>query len=149
MRYNHGALRYWRSLGGLMQPISSLLRRTSHQVRRQQELFALRARKASTSFAAETRDAGRDLASAVRSEADVWSKYVRDTASAVTDALTPHSLAHAVLVQASLGLRALDTRVRQRIHSFEGRKRARTRVKQSNGAPKARVKRAPVVARAH
>ena len=84
-----------------MQPIGTMLRRTSHQVRRQQELLALHARKATTSFASETRSVSREIASAVRGEADAWTKYVRDTTAELTGALKPNSLERTVLVRAS------------------------------------------------
>lgn len=132
-----------------MQPIGTMLRRTSHQVRRQQELLALHARKASTSFASETKTVSREIASAVRGEADAWSKYVRDTGAALTGALAPNSLERTVLVRASFALRALDARLRERIQAIESRRRARSKSKRSNGAAKLRAKRQPVVAHAH
>lgn len=132
-----------------MQPIGSMLRRTSHHVRRQRELFALRARRAGTSFVGETRDAGLDLASAVRGEADAWGKYLQETATVFTGAIAPHTLQRTLLERASHALRALDARLRGRIHALEGAKRARVRVKTVNGATKPRAKRQAASARAH
>ena len=120
-----------------MQPISSMIRRTGTQVRRQQELLAGRARKASTSFASETRTVGREIASAVRGEADAWTKYVRDSATVLADAVAPRSIERGFLSRVSSTLRALDARLRQRIHALESRGRARLKAKP-------RVKRQPV-----
>ena len=119
-----------------MQPIGSMLRRTTHHVTRQRELFALRTRKAGTSFAVETRSAGRELASAVRAEADAWSKYVRESTSALGAAVAPVSLERTLLERVAGALRAMDQRVRQRMDRLEGRsKRARsTKAKRTNGA---------------
>jgi hypothetical protein len=124
-----------------MQAIGSMLRRTSHQITRQRELFALRAHKATTSFVGETRDAGRDLAGAVRTEADAWGKYVRETATAATGTLTPRTLERTLLLRVSLALRALDARLHARLGASGGRKRVRTTVKPANGAAKARSRR--------
>ena len=106
-----------------MQAIGSMLRRTSHQVTRQRELFALRTRKATSSFLDETRHAGHDLATAVRTEADAWAAYVRASAVAATGTLKPHSLERTLLLRVSLALRALDARLHTRLGSSTGRKR--------------------------
>ena len=117
-----------------MQPIESMVRRTSHRVTRQRELFALRARKAGTTFTTETRTAGRELVSAVRDEAGAWSKYFREGTSAVTDAIAPKALERSILVQLNGALKSLEERVRSRIAKLEGRKRARsTKAKRGNG----------------
>ena len=124
-----------------MQAIGSMLRRTSHQVTRQRELFALRAHKATTSFMGETRDAGRDLASAVRTEAGAWGKYVRESATAATGTFTPRTLERTLLLRVSLALRALDARLHARLGATVGRKRAHSKVKLVNGSAKARSRR--------
>lgn len=110
-----------------MQPIESMLRRTSHRVTRQRELFALRARKAGTTFTNETRNASRELVSAVRDEAGAWTKYVREGTSAVTNAIAPKAIERSILVQFDLALKSLEERVRSRLAKLEGRgKRARS-----------------------
>jgi hypothetical protein len=115
-----------------MQPIGSMLRHTGLKVSRQSELLALRARKASSTFASETRSASRELASVVRAEADAWGKYVAQS-------FTPRALERTVLVNVSHALRTLDAGVQHRLHAAEGRKR---RVKgKLNGASKPRSKR--------
>ena len=118
-----------------MQPIGSMFRRTTHHVTRQRELFALRTRKAGTSFATETRHAGRELAGAVRAEAGAWTRYVREGTAAIGGAVAPTSLERTLLVRIADALRALDARLRQRIHRLEGQhKRARsTKAKRANG----------------
>ncbi len=108
-----------------MQAIGSMLRRTSHQVARQRELFALRTRKATSSFLDETRDAGHELATAVRTEADTWARYVRESAVAATGTLRPHTLERTLLLRVSLALRALDARLHARLGTSVGRKRTR------------------------
>ena len=119
-----------------MQPIESMLRRTSHRVTRQRELFALRARKAGSTFSTETRHAGRELVSAVRAEADAWGKYVREGKTAVTGAIAPVVIERSLLVRVDLALRALVERVRSRIAKLDVRgKRARSpKAKRANGA---------------
>lgn len=119
-----------------MQPIESMLRRTSHRVTRQRELFALRARKAGSTFTSETRTASRELVSAVRAEADAWTKYVREGTTAVSSAIAPVTIERTLLVRVDLALRALEERVRSRISKLEGRgKRARSpKAKRANGA---------------
>ena len=119
-----------------MQPISSMLRRTTHQVSRQSDLFALRARKATGIPAGETRTASRDFASAVRAEAGAWTKYVRETAAATTGALAPRAIERTVLVRASLTLRAIDATIRQRLDALDGSKR-RAKAKHANGCREA------------
>ena len=110
-----------------MQPIESMLRRTSHRVTRQRELFAHRARKAGTTFTTETRHASRELASAVRDEAGAWSKYVREGTQAVTNAIAPKTIERSILVQLDVALKTLEERVRTRLAKLEGRgKRARS-----------------------
>ncbi len=117
-----------------MQPIESMLRRTSHRVTRQRELFALRARKAGTTFTSETRHASRELVSAVRAEADAWGKYVREGRSAVTGAIAPNAIERSLLVRVDLALRALEERVRSRIAKLEVRgKRRGPKAKRANG----------------
>jgi hypothetical protein len=108
-----------------MQAIGSMFRRTTHHVRRQREIFALRARKAGASFAQETRHASKDLATAVRGEADAWGKYVRNAASEVTGAVTPRTLQRSLLSRVSGMLRALDERVSVALRSLERPRRAR------------------------
>lgn len=127
-----------------MQPIGSMLRRTRHHVSRQRELFALRTRKAGTSFAAETRQASRELAGAVRAEAGAWSKYVRESTSSLGGAIAPVALERTVLVRVADALRALDGRVRERIQRLAGPpQRARSaKAKRANGAAHATAKRA-------
>jgi len=132
-----------------MQPITSMLRRTSHQVSRQRELFALRTRKATGSFTDETREASRELASVVRAEADAWSKYVRETAVAATGSLNPSTIQRSLLLRVSLALRALDARLRHRLDAITGRKRPLRGKTKHNGAAKPRHKRQSVIARAN
>jgi len=119
-----------------MQPIESMLRRTSHRVTRQRELFALRARKAGSTFTSETRTASREFVSAVRAEADAWTKYVREGTTAVSSAIAPVTIERTLLVRVDLALRALEERVRSRISKLEGRgRRARSaKAKRANGA---------------
>ena len=118
-----------------MQPIESMLRRTSHRVTRQRELFALRARKAGTTFTTETRHASRELVTAVRDEAGAWGKYVREGTSVVTNAIAPKTIERTLLVRVDFALKALEERVRSRIAKLEGRgKRTRSaKAKRANG----------------
>jgi hypothetical protein len=132
----------WGVLEVFMQAIGSMLRRTSHQLSRQRELFALRARKATGTLTAETRDASQELGSAVRAEALAWRKYVQESATVATGNLAPHALERTVLLRVSLVLRALDARLRDRLGAIEARKRApRSKSKLANGARKARSRR--------
>jgi hypothetical protein len=110
-----------------MQPIESMFRRTSHRVTRQRDLFALRAKKAGSTFSSETRQASRELANAVRAEAGAWSTYVRESTQKVTHAVAPSVLERTLLVRASVVLRTLEQRVKQRIARLDGH-RARVRV---------------------
>jgi len=103
-----------------MQPIGSMFRRTNHHVARQRELFALRTRKAGSTFASETRNASRELAHAVRAEADVWGKYVRDGAATLGGSIAPVSLERKLLVRVAHALRSLDLRLRRRIEALDG-----------------------------
>lgn len=118
-----------------MQPIGSMFRRTSHHVSRQRELFSLRARKAGTNFASETRHAGRELVGAVRAEADAWTRYVRESTATFGGAVAPKSLERTVLARVALALHAIDQRVQQRIHRLEGRPKParRAKAKRANG----------------
>lgn len=109
-----------------MQPIESMFRRTSHRVTRQRDLFALRAKKASTTFSSETRQASRELANAVRAEAGAWGSYVRESTQKVTGAIAPSAIERTLLVRASVVLRTLEQRVKQRIAKLDGH---RTRVR--------------------
>ena len=124
-----------------MQPIGTMLRRTSQQVRRQQEALSVHARKASQSVTSETRTVGRELVGAVRGEADAWRKYVRDTVAAAGTALTPHSMERTLLMRTSLALRSLDARVRGRLRALETSRQSRAKTRRTNGAAKARTKR--------
>jgi hypothetical protein len=109
-----------------MQPIESMFRRTSHRVTRQRDLFALRAKKAGSTFSNETRQASRELAGAVKAEAGAWSTYVRESTQKVTGAIAPSAIERTLLVRASLVLRTLEQRVKQRIAKLDGhRTRAR------------------------
>ncbi len=110
-----------------MQPIESMFRRTSHRVTRQRDLFALRAKKAGTTFSSETREASRELASAVRAEAGAWGTYVRESTQKVTGAIAPTALERTLLVRASVVLRTIEQRVKQRIAKLDGH-RTRARV---------------------
>ena len=110
-----------------MQPIESMFRRTSHRVTRQRDLFALRAKKAGNTFSNETRQASRELANAVRAEAGAWSSYVRESTQKVSSAVAPSAIERTLLVRASLVLRSLEQRVKQRIAKLDGH-RARVRV---------------------
>ena len=103
-----------------MQPIESMFRRTSHRVTRQRELFALRAKKAGSTFSSETRNASRELASAVKAEANAWGTYVRESTQKVTGAVAPSALERTLLVRASLVLRSIEQRVKQRIAKLDG-----------------------------
>jgi hypothetical protein len=105
-----------------MQPITTMLRRSGHHVSRQRDLFALRAKKAGSTFAVETRDAGRDLATAVRAEANAWAKYVVETSRGIA----PVSIERNILVRIGGTLRALESRVQKRLHSLNGTKRVRS-----------------------
>jgi hypothetical protein len=118
-----------------MQPIESMVRRTSHRVTRQRDLFALRAKKAGATFSSETRQASRELASAVRAEAGAWGNYVRESTEKVTSAIAPSALERTLLVRASTVLRTLEQRVKQRIAKLDGhRTRARvTKVRKQIG----------------
>lgn len=109
-----------------MQPIGTMLRRSGHHVTRHSDLFALRARKAGAAFAGETRDAGRELASAVRAEASVWRKYVVESTGAVTRVIAPVTIERTLLARAQATLRALESRVQRRLHALTGTKRARS-----------------------
>src|SRR5678815_2539164 len=109
-----------------MQPIESMFRRTSHRVTRQRDLFALRAKKASSTFSNETREASRELANAVRAEAGAWGTYVRQSTQKVFGAAQPSALERTLLVRASVVLRTLEQRVKQRIAKLDGH---RTRVR--------------------
>lgn len=110
-----------------MQPIESMFRRTSHRVTRQRELFALRAKKAGSTFTNETRHAGHELATAVRAEADAWTDFVREGTQKVLSVAQPAAIERKLLVRASLVLRTLEQRVKQRIAKLEGH-RTRARV---------------------
>ncbi len=134
-----------------MQPITTMLRRTTHQVNRQREAFALHARKATGTIVGETREASRELAAAVRNEADAWSKFARETTSVATGNLAPTAIERTLLLRVSLALRALDARLRQRLDSISGRKRSlrSSKAKRANGVTKSRVKRQAVAARAN
>jgi hypothetical protein len=117
-----------------MQSIQSMFRRSSHHVARQRALFALRARKAGTSFTAETKHASLDFASAIRSEAGAWTKFVRESAQAATHAIAPVALERTVLARFDVVLRAIDERVRRRIDALHGHtspNRARTKAKRN------------------
>lgn len=109
-----------------MQPIGTMLRRSTHHVTRQRALFALRARKAGVTFAGETADAGRDLASAVRAEATAWRKYVLESTQVITRGIAPVTIERSILSRASGALRALETRVQRRLHALNGVKRVRS-----------------------
>ena len=109
-----------------MQPIESMFRRTSHRVTRQRDLFALRAKKAGSTFSNETRQASRELANAVRAEAGAWGSYVRESTEKVTSAIAPSAIERTLLVRASTVLRTLEQRVKQRIAKLDGH---RTRVR--------------------
>ncbi len=112
-----------------MQPIESMLRRTSHRVTRQRELFALRARKAGSTFTNETRHASRELVSAVRDEAGAWTKYFREGTAVVTNAVAPKTIERSILVQLDHALKTLEERVRTRIAKLEGRGKRPARAK--------------------
>jgi len=109
-----------------MQPIATMFRRSTHHVTRQRELFALRARKASATFASETRDAGRELATAVRAEADAWRKYMVEGTRAIAPVTVLGALERRVLVRIDVTLRALESSVQRRLHARSGTKRARS-----------------------
>jgi hypothetical protein len=118
-----------------MQPIQSMVRRTTHHVARQQELFALRAKKAGSTFTSETREASRALASAVRAEADAWTKYVRERTVVATRAIAPVAIERTLLLRVDDALRAAADRVRRRLATIEGRKRPRgAKAKRASGA---------------
>ena len=109
-----------------MQPIESMLRRTTHRVTRQRELFALRAKKAGTTFSTETKHASRELASAVRAEAGAWGDYVRQSTQKVTSAIAPTAIERSLLARVDVVLRTLEQRVKQRLAQLDGsRTRAR------------------------
>ena len=110
-----------------MQPIESMFRRTSHRVTRQRDLFALRAKKAGSTFSNETRQASRELANAVRAEAGAWGSYVRESTEKVTSAIAPAAIERTLLVRASVVLRTLEQRLKQRLAKLESR-RTRARV---------------------
>ena len=103
-----------------MQPIESMLRRTTHRVTRQRELFALRAKKAGTTFTTETKHASRELASAVRAEAGAWSDYVRQSTQKVTSAIAPTAIERTLLARVDVVLRTLEQRVKQRLAKARG-----------------------------
>jgi hypothetical protein len=118
-----------------MQPIESMFRRTSHRVTRQRDLFALRAKKAGTTFTSETREASRELASAVRTEAGAWGTYVREGTQKVFGASSPTAIERTLLVRASVVLRTLEQRVKQRIAKLDGHRTRRvSKAKHANGA---------------
>ena len=106
-----------------MQPIESMFRRTSHRVTRQRDLFALRAKKAGSTFSNETRQASRELANAVRTEAGAWGTYVRESTHKVTSAIAPSALERTLLVRASDVLRTLEQRLKQRLAKLDGHRR--------------------------
>ena len=81
-----------------MQPIGTMIRRTTHHVG-----------QAGTT-------ARRELTGAVAQEANVWGSYVRQGAGS----LMPSSLERTMLAKVSLTLRALDARVRRRLESING-----------------------------
>lgn len=110
-----------------MQPIESMFRRTSHRVTRQRDLFALRAKKAGNTFSNETRQASRELASAVKAEAGAWGSYVRESTQKVSSVIAPKALERTLLVRASVVLHTLEQRLKQRIAKLDGH-RARVRV---------------------
>jgi hypothetical protein len=114
-----------------MQPIGTMLRRTTHHVARQRELFALRTRKASSTFATETRNAGRELATAMRAEAGAWGDYVRKG----TATIAPVAIERRFLVGVDQALRSLDARIRRRLDALDGHgKRPRAaKAKRQNG----------------
>lgn len=120
-----------------MSPLRVMLHHTGHHVARQRELFALRTRKAGSTFATETRRASRELASAFRAEADAWRKYVRDGASS----LAPATLERQVLVRFAAALRSLDGHVRLRLDALDRPKRPprRGKAKRRSRAPARRV----------
>lgn len=86
-----------------MQPIGTMIRRTTHHVG-----------QAGTT-------ARRELAGAVAQEANVWGTYVRQGAGS----LMPSSLERTFLTKASLTLRALDARLRRRLEALNGSGRTR------------------------
>jgi hypothetical protein len=106
-----------------VETVASKLQETGQHISKQRDAFITRTRDASTAFFGETRDAGLQLIGAVRTEAKRWRRYATQRAakvqSGVRAALSLPAVERALLTQVDETLRALDTRVRNRLSQLE------------------------------
>jgi hypothetical protein len=127
-----------------VETVASKLQETGEHIAKQRSAFITRTRDAGTAFFGETRDAGLQLIGAVRTEAKRWRRYATQRAvkvqSDVRAVLSLPAVERALLTQVDETLRALDTRVRNRLSQLERkqapkvtRKVAATPSSKSNG----------------
>ena len=103
----------------------SKLQETGRQMARQSDQFVLRTRDAGRAFLEETRDASRDVAVFVRSEAKRWRHfawvYAGRLGSDVRAAMSLPEVERRLLVRVGGMLRTLDAQVRGRLAALDHR----------------------------
>ncbi|MGO9711377.1 MAG: hypothetical protein ACLQBL_21115 [Polyangiaceae bacterium] len=124
-----------------MDSVVSKLQETGHHVVKKSDLVFARTREAGKTFISEVRDAGREIAVLVKSEAKGWRRFLtqrttrlRVDASAV---FTPKTFERELLSRVDGTLRTLDAKVRERIAALEKGKTKRA-VRKTNGKGRAR-----------
>jgi uncharacterized membrane protein len=110
-----------------MDTVATRIHESGLQLARQRDAFLTRTLSAGEAFLGETRDAGRQLVSAVQTEAKRWRRFatqrtaqLRGEAEAV---LSLPAVERTVLSQVDGTLRAIDARVRARLAQLEDRPR--------------------------
>lgn len=124
-----------------MDSVVSKLQETGHHVVKKSDSVFARTREAGKTFISEVRDAGREIAVLVKSEAKGWRRFLtqrttrlRVNASAV---FTPKTFERELLSRVDGTLRTLDAKVRERIAALEKGKTKRA-VRKTNGKGRAR-----------
>src|SRR5205807_356470 len=109
-----------------VEPIVSMIQETGQHVAKQRNALVLRTRDAGAAFVGETRDAGRDFVRFVQTETKRWRRYVKARAdqigTGVREVITPRALEKKVLTKVGVTLHAIETKVRGRIASLEGKR---------------------------
>lgn len=131
-----------------MDTVATRIHETGLQLARHRDTFLMRTHHAGAAFMRETRDAGRQLATAVQAEAKRWKRFatqrsgqLRSEAQAV---LSLPGFERTLLTQVDGTLRAIDARVRARLAEFdeEPRKvpRARAHARKASRKPATRTR---------